>query len=57
MTDSNEVGTLDALRSWNLAPSIRFSVPEVMEGGEERKLEPEPSFPERMVDGEKEEKS
>lgn len=33
------------------------SVPEVMEGGEERKLDPEPSFPERMVDGEKEEKS
>lgn len=33
------------------------SVPEVMEGGEERKLDPEPSFPERMVDGGKEEKS
>ena len=49
MTDSNEMETLDALRSWNLAPSIRFSVPEVMEGGQERKLEPEPSFPERMV--------
>lgn len=49
MTDSNKMGTLDALRSWNLALSIIFSVPGVTEGGQERKLEPEPSLPERMV--------